>query len=53
MSGESYHPETGVVYNSKKMYDLAYFVARLHDPILPSIVKEVRYISTNVPSVLM
>jgi hypothetical protein len=49
MSGVSFHPAMGAVYETKQTYDLGHFVARLHDPELPIIVEHVRTISLNTP----
>jgi hypothetical protein len=48
-TGVSYHPSTGIVYNSQSVFDFGYFIARLHDPDQLSIVEHVRTLSFNLP----
>lgn len=47
-TGLSYHPDTGVVYNSQAIFDLGHFLLRLQEPSLPSIVEHVRTLSFNL-----
>ncbi|KAH6075314.1 hypothetical protein HBI67_052100 [Parastagonospora nodorum] len=49
-AGLTYHPLTGVVYDSKEIFDLGYFLDRIYNsPTLPSIAEHVRVLSFNLP----
>jgi hypothetical protein len=49
-AGLTYHPLTGVVYDSKEIFDFGYFLDRIYNsPKLPSIAEHVRALSFNLP----
>jgi hypothetical protein len=50
-TGLSYHPFTGVVYNSRSIFDFGYFMARLHDHKQLSILDTCGFCASTCPTI--